>query len=235
MPAPVHTLPVVPHRQQTQGALWSVHLYILFVSQSFRPMRGRWGGIFAMARRRPAWFRQVSACFLTRSLSGSNLVHVSVGDGHAVLSPNLAGDRFHPFDQYVLTAHRLTWMLEVPCPAPASLAAIADARPKPILPAIVSRFTRGIVPARTCVTTARQALAAGEISVPRRVTTPVALFDWLRQQGFTLHDLADDDQDRRLPERQDRGMGRPAPGSSARGRANPCRQHRAGERSAAHP
>lgn len=127
------------------------------------------------------------------AVTGSPVSHVAIGDCHVVLDPTLEGNRFHPFAGYVVSDRPILWAVEVPVTRPPHWAphkAGRHLRPPPTLPTVLRWASRGLIPARNCVTEVVACLRNCGVPVPPRMVSPQQLFDWLRAEGYYTYDFA---------------------------------------------
>lgn len=116
---------------------------------------------------------------LIRTLTGSPLAHVMVGNIDGVLDPHPEGDRIIPFADAVMTYPALRLFLEIPCPVEYTPA--ATTRPFPHwLRILASWATGGLITSNDCVSRVKAALHSVGVTVPTHVRTPQALYDALR-------------------------------------------------------
>ena len=120
-----------------------------------------------------------------RVLTGSRLIHCSIGFEGGVLDPRFAGDSFWPMLRYIDDYPGLAWVVMVPLTRSINLDAISIPGPKPMLPSLARWIAFGFTPApRDCVSTVSRALRAGGVRVPWRVVSPKQLLRWLIQQEY---------------------------------------------------
>lgn len=141
----------------------------------------------------PRWSRRSIIARAVRVLGRSPWSHVAVADNQVVLNPALSGDQMYGLAWFLTEYPTLAWMVTIPG-ASVDLRAHAVIPPRPIraLPSILRWITGGLWPARNCLTVAVSVLRDAGIPVPRNVTTPGRLFDWLRQEGYEFTDLTGD-------------------------------------------
>jgi hypothetical protein len=141
---------------------------------------------------------------LQHLLTREEFDHVSIASRGVVLDPSVArGDTLYAEITYVKAHSGLSWMIEVPtaqvftskrgssgqtCPKPPPVLDV-DPRPKTPVRALARWLTRGRVYSRDCVTRVVGVLSEAGVFVPRHVVTPGQLFDWLRGEGYTQHEL----------------------------------------------
>lgn len=154
-----------------------------------------------LRRKRPAIWRWKRIDFirfyagflswLVRFLTRCDLAHVAIGDGRVVLDPAIVGNRYWPFEAYLLGYPTRAWLFTVPCDRCIELGLYEERPPrwKPAIPTFMRWITRGLWPTRDCVAIARECLVRGGLDVPRTVVTPAHLFDYLRGEGFELTQL----------------------------------------------
>lgn len=144
--------------------------------------------VFFAAHRGRRW----SMSWWIAALTRSPLVHCAISDGEIVIDPSCDGEKMWGHALYAMRYPDLVWCIEVPVHANMELARWQDRRPKSAVPSLLRWLTRGLWPTKDCVQLVLSALRRGKIATPRRMVGPGDLFDWLRAEGHTIHDLEDD-------------------------------------------
>lgn len=127
------------------------------------------------------------------TIANDHIGHVLVGDSNVVLDPTFAGNRFHSLWAFLWSDRPILWCVEVPVTSHPDWSRHESAtrlKPPPTLPTILRWATRGLFPARNCVTEVVERLRACGIAVPPRMVSPQQLYDWLRSEGHHIHDFA---------------------------------------------
>ena len=120
-----------------------------------------------------------------RTLTGSELIHCSIGFDGGVLDPRIGGDSFWPILNYIDDYPGLAWVVMVTLERSIDLDDISIPGPKPVLPSLIRWTVFGLAPApEDCVSTVSRALRAGGICVPKRIVSPKQLLRWLIQQEY---------------------------------------------------
>jgi hypothetical protein len=122
-------------------------------------------------------------------LTRSPIVHVSIGDGHTVLSVSLEGRQVWPFAAYVERYPGLAWAVAVPVARVPALSTQSTTCRYRRLPTLCRWLSNGTTMAQDCVSVVGAVLAAHGVKMPHRVTTPAQVLDWLRSEGYELVDL----------------------------------------------
>lgn len=133
--------------------------------------------------------RQKLIVWLIRRIARQEWTHVCIGDAAYTVNLRPEGDRAYPTDYFIRTAPGLKWMVIVPTPLSTRVDILG---PSPWWPAVI-RWAIGplgfLIPVNDCVQKARRVLSAHGVSTPP-LTTPAALWDWARLQGFEMLDLS---------------------------------------------
>lgn len=126
-----------------------------------------------------------------RLISRSPIVHCAVASDGIVINPSFKGIVALDQTDFARRYPSLVWSIHVPVATLPDLIAwheYHNARFR-IIRSAIRGATFGLVPSKDCVHTVIEILASVGVVVPRRITTPAAMFDWLRAQGYELHDL----------------------------------------------
>lgn len=128
-------------------------------------------------------------CRLAELATGSNLLHVCIGFGGAVLDPSVAGQRFWGSTPFTLAYPGLKLAVVVRLKRPIDLEAGLDTHPRSRLWVVLRWLTRGRWPCRDCVQEVARHLRAGGLDIPCRITTPEELLDALRKHPHVTETL----------------------------------------------
>lgn len=143
-----------------------------------------------MARRRPKMALQWFLTWLIGFLSWSDLVHVAIAYRGAVLNVTLhGGNEYYALIPYVATYPGLCRVVEVPLAQTIDLDRYPAGDRKRIFPTIARWATGGRIRTTDCVCITCDLLIAGGLSVPRNITTPQHLHDWLIHHGYKHESL----------------------------------------------
>lgn len=126
-----------------------------------------------------------------RTMSRSPIVHCAVASDGIVINPSFRGVSAHDAVDFVRHTESLAWSVKIPVAEyPDVLMWREDGRPRFRLVRCALRWAScGLHPSKDCVHTTVEILRSTGVVVPRRITTPAALLDWLRGQGYELHDI----------------------------------------------
>lgn len=119
-------------------------------------------------------------------LGQSDLVHVCIGDGRAVLDQSLRGPRYFEATTFAMNFPRLQWAFVVPTRKPVDMDAAHHFGPISPLKTIIRWFTGGLTRSNDCVSATVAVLASGGVRVPRSIVTPIQLFTWMMRSRFEL-------------------------------------------------
>ena len=124
-------------------------------------------------------------------ISRSPIVHCAVASDGIVINPSFVGTDAHDVTDFVRHNESLVWSIKVPVPRhPDVLMWMETKRPHFRIARSCLRWAScGLYPSRDCVHIVSEILRSVGVMVPRRITTPAGLFDWLRSHGYELHDL----------------------------------------------
>lgn len=168
------------------------HAIVFFCALRVRPSRRR-GGIasrYRMARRFP---RKTWYWLLTRAIQrfgGSDLCHVAIGYGGAVLDPSIQGNRYWPRRTFIETFPGLVYAVEVPLATPIDLDAVLPGRPKPVIPTLLRWWTGGRWQTDDCVCTVVNLLRAGGVAIDPKTYRPIDLFRRLQPHARRTIDFS---------------------------------------------
>lgn len=160
----------------TEGRIYpAMKIYVIFVARDTRP-----GRLYDWRTRLVRW--------AISTFTRSDLIHVSVGDGEVVVSPQMEQIQYFPFLPYI-SCPEVRHVVEVNSPYHVHLAGYQRRRPLSIIRGFLKWLSCGaLVPERDekrdCVCLAKDLLAQGGYRVPPHIYTPVGLYDWLMENGF---------------------------------------------------
>jgi len=123
--------------------------------------------------------------FFTRS----PLVHCAVGNAAYVVNVGYDGVVYPWTTSFVVHHPGLVWMFVVETPREAHPADFDHERRISTCASLLRLFTFGVTSAHNCVTVSCAMLRESGVDVPRRITTPVGLYDWLRRSGYEQVEL----------------------------------------------
>jgi hypothetical protein len=132
------------------------------------------------------WLRNTLYPWLIRTLGRGDPTHVALSDGFAVLEITSWGDAWFPYRHYVVRHPALLTYIVVPMPRPLAFRGHVKVGHKGPWRTLAAWLTRGRVASNDCVAVAKRYLAWSGVEVPRHVTTPQALWDWGRSQGYDI-------------------------------------------------
>lgn len=156
-------------------------LYVFF--STGRPLR--WRPVTA----RRLWSRFLN--FAIRTITKSELAHVTISDGEAVADQTFDGTgvRFWPFLRYLEHFPGLVCYFRIEAEHDPCLSLTERLPPKRSWDVLLWWLTRGRTRCRTsCVRVATECLRRAGVNAPT-VVTPQALHDWLAAQGYHREDL----------------------------------------------
>lgn len=122
--------------------------------------------------------RRRTAAMLTRALTRSDLTHVAVSDGEAVISPTFEGVRYYSHLNFFQHFPTIDSTIAVRVDRVADLGRYDDSKLS-ITRSLLKHLTAGLAPADDCVTIASSILRYGGVNVPRYITSPIALRRYL--------------------------------------------------------
>lgn len=145
--------------------------------------------LFATGESRSRWQRFVHWCI--RTVTRSPLVHVAVEYDETVLNASFRGISLLSGPDFHEKTPDLAWRIDVPVTVAPDLIWWHQFRPKKlrVITVITRWLTCGLTPSRDCVAVVAAVLRSAGVVVPRRITTPGRLFDWLRARGYSLHGI----------------------------------------------
>lgn len=128
--------------------------------------------------------RYAAISTLVRILTRSRLDHVAISYRDLALDPAMPGSRIWFATEFVARYPGLVGVFEVPLLDEIQLRRWEDIHPKRPMPVFWHWLTRGLIPSKDCVSIVRECLRTGGIAVPREITTPRRLFEYLTKRGF---------------------------------------------------
>lgn len=164
-------------------------------------------------KRRPSHARFWFLSWCIRTATRSQLAHVSIGDGAAVLDIGFDHVRYWPFDEYLSRYPSIVGFFTVPTTARPLLLKYETADAKRAGPVFLWWLSCGrMKQPKSCVWVVSDCLRRAGVAVPT-ITTPQAMYAWLASEGYTF-DATDPDWTtpsptaRRLPTRGDQARHR---------------------------
>jgi hypothetical protein len=154
--------------------------FVFFLAADRQP----WGRVLRLFALKPAAGWKAFRLRWVQSWGGSDLFHVSIGDGEVVLDSASDGTLFLPQMAYAVGVKQLVLGFEVPVKKCLRLGSFANLPPAPWWKVLLKFLTFGSVWSGDCVDVTRDALANGGVIVPRRIVSPSQLKDWLYSQGY---------------------------------------------------
>lgn len=117
------------------------------------------------------------------SITRSPIVHVAIEYDGAVLNPTYKSLQYFPTSQFVVKYPQLHTAFKVRLRHVIDLDTV-NHKPMSCLNTWVKWLTRGMVRTNDCTCIARNLLIQAGYDVPRRVVSPIQLYQWCIQHGF---------------------------------------------------
>lgn len=117
--------------------------------------------------------------WVSEKISGSPLVHVAISDGVHCFSPGIYTRLYYNHDTYI-NLPNVQYQFELVAPRLFSIDGFGtEDNIVPIWRTVLKVLTRGRVQTKDCLCMTKKVMAAAGWDVPKHVTTPQHLFDWI--------------------------------------------------------